>query len=662
MKRFSRRAGARPLPMQEFSQERLRIAAMPFIEQRTGARAGFFTEVRGEHFFLGRDVTADFKVDDGRASRRHCEIFRSGTQWRLRDLGSSNGTLLNGEKVTEAELSDGDEICIGVAVLIYRETPPTGSQRLKPQSAAAGAESAGEPPRLDTLVAERATLIQKGGAGASERSVADLRCLFAVARACSLARTPNDVLGALGATLVERLSADRVFVFLGSGAETVAWSGAEAAFAADAAKVPASHTVVERARSENLAVLMADPSADPQLAAAKSIEVNRIATALAAPISSGGRAVGVLYADRLGRAVPFAPEDLELAGAAALLAAGSLSGAAELARARAEIGRLSGELGLGEMLGESPAMKEVRRLIAQAGPTDAAVLVTGESGTGKELVARAIHAASRRAGEPFEVVNCAALAENLIESELFGHAKGAFTGAASERIGRFELADGGTLFLDEIGELSAGAQAKLLRVLEQGELSRVGESQVRRVNVRVVAATNRDLEAEVKERKFRQDLYYRLNVLRIALPPLAERGPDVGLLLDHFLEKAARRLGRPALVLEPEARERLLGYLWPGNVREMRNLVERLAILSPAGRIGLDDLPAEVGGGGRGGAAPAPVRSGASGGAPGKLEDMVREHILAVMAAVGGNKSKAAETLGIDRSTLYARLKEYGQA
>jgi two-component system response regulator HydG len=311
------------------------------------------------------------------------------------------------------------------------------------------------------------------------------------------------------------------------------------------------------------------------------------------------------------------------------------------------------------MLGDSAPMREVRRLVAQAAPAEAAVLVTGESGTGKELVARAIHAGSPRAQGPFEVVNCAALAESLIESELFGHAKGAFTGAAAERIGRFELADGGTLFLDEIGELSAGAQAKLLRVLEQGEFSRVGESLLRRVDVRVIAATNRDLEAEVRAKRFRQDLYYRLNVLRIALPPLCERGSDVGLLLDHFLAAAARRLGKPRLELEPAARQKLLGYLWPGNVRELRNLVERLAILSAAGKIALGDLPPEVSGAasGSGAAGAAPAAAGAAR----KLDELVREHILAAVAAAGGNKTKAAELLGIDRSTLYARLKEYGQ-
>jgi transcriptional regulator with GAF, ATPase, and Fis domain len=255
------------------------------------------------------------------------------------------------------------------------------------------------------------------------------------------------------------------------------------------------------------------------------------------------------------------------------------------------------------------------------------------------------------------VVNCAALAESLIESELFGHAKGAFTGAASERVGRFELADGGTLFLDEIGELSGGAQAKLLRVLENGEISRVGESRVRKVDVRVIAATNRDLEAEVREKRFRQDLFYRLNVLRVGLPPLRERGADAGLLLDNFLASAARRLGRPGVELDEDARRRLLAYRWPGNVREMKNLVERLAILSPTGEIGSPELPptsVELPAASDG---PAPAVVGA----PKTLDELTRAHILAVLDMVDGNKSKAAEVLGIDRSTLYARLKEYGR-
>ena len=647
---------------------------MPFIEIRTGEKEGWFTEIGEGHFFIGRDVTADLQISDGRASRRHCEIFSEEGGWKVRDLGSSNGTQVGWEKIKEAvDLGDGTEIGIGATVLVFRTTAPTGSQRRKPikdekapadetsagQEAVSAAPAAPPPePSMNTLIAERATLISASGGG-DDRAVADLRCLFSVARASTAARTPEAVLAALGESLFPRLEPDRFYVFLGSGADRLAWSVSEGSFAQDPEKVPVSRTVIERAQDEQVAVLMADPEADPEFAAARSIEVNKIITALAAPLVSGGRTVGVLYADRLGRAKSFSEADLELAAAAGLLAAGALSGAEELSRARERISRLAVELGAEEMLGDSIPMGEVQRLIAKAGPADAAILITGESGTGKELAARAVHKASGRAEMAFEVVNCAALAENLIESELFGHVKGAFTGAAEERVGRFELADGGTLFLDEIGELSSGAQAKLLRVLEQGEISRVGESKVRRVDVRVVAATNRDLEAEVKDKKFRQDLYYRLNVLRIPLPPLRGRGEDSELLLDEFLKRTSSRMGKPVPGIEAAAREKLLAYSWPGNVREMKNLVERLVILSAGDKVAAADLPPEISAGGM---TLTEAAGGGGGGGEGKLEGVVREHILAVLKSVGGNKSKAADALGIDRSTLYARLKEYGES
>ncbi len=643
---------------------------MPFIEIRGGDRNGYFTKIKGKSFVVGRDIVCDLKLDDGRCSRKHCELFQDGKskKWKVRDLGSSNGTLLNGKSVKEDDLKDGFEVGLGASVLIFRLSAPTGSVRRKPpvleipaeepleptimEPEEGGVELRGAPAstaaRLDTLVVNSAALISGKAAAADDRSLADLRCLFDVARSCSAARTPEAVLAALGQRLSARLEADRLYVFLGAGTDQVAWSAADAGFAENPAKVPVSSTVIDRALDDNVAVLMTEPGEDEEFAAAKSIEVNKIVTALAAPLAAGGHPVGVLYADRLGRGESFSNQDLELAAAAGLLAASSLAGAKELARARAALGE-------GDMLGESKAIGDVRELIARAAPTDAAVLVTGDSGTGKELVARGIHVASNRADKPFEVVNCAALAENLIESELFGHAKGAFTGAAAERVGRFELADGGTLFLDEIGELSAGAQAKLLRVLEQGELSRVGESKVRKVDVRVIAATNRDLESEVSEKTFRQDLYYRLNVLRIPLPSLCERAGDVELLLGSFLQSAAARMGKPVPRLGEEARQKLMAYSWPGNVREVKNLAERLVILSAGGEIGMDELPGEI----AGARVAAATAAGSPVGGTVSLNDLMKEHILAVLASADNNKSKAAEILGIDRSTLYARLKEY---
>ncbi len=629
---------------------------MPYVEICTGERQGHFLEVAGNSFFIGRDLVCDLRIDDDRTSRKHCEIFLHESSWRLKDLGSSNGTTLNGQKIDDVQLQDGAEIGVGSALLIFRISIPAGKGRPTPRgdTPQPGSEAA---PGLKTLIAGRSRLISgEALEGVADGSGADLRCLLDIARTSSSAHTPEAVLEALGKCLVGRLSADRLFIFLGQGLEKLAWSASEGTFADDPASLPVSSTVTDRVFADNLAVLMSNPKSDPQFAAARSIEVNRIVTALAAPISSGSGLIGVIYADRIGHGQSFSSSDLELVAAAGLMVAGPLSGAEELVRVKTALGD-------GEMLGASEAMLAVRELISRAASVDAAVLITGESGTGKELVARGLHAASERREAAFEVVNCAALAENLIESEIFGHVKGAFTGASAERIGRFELADKGTLFLDEIGELSNGAQAKLLRVLEYGELSRVGESKVRKVDVRVIAATNRDLDADVAEKRFRQDLFYRLNVLRISLPLLRQRGSDIEMLLDHFLAGAAARMGRKEPIVEAAARDLLLAYSWPGNVREMRNLAERLVILSGSGTVSPTDLPPEV----RGTASSSVAQGGSevleslqSSGQQASLNQVIREHILQVLDSVGNNKKKGAEVLGIDRSTLYARLKEYG--
>jgi two-component system response regulator AtoC len=283
------------------------------------------------------------------------------------------------------------------------------------------------------------------------------------------------------------------------------------------------------------------------------------------------------------------------------------------------------------------------------------VLLTGESGTGKEVLARAIHAQSPRRAEAFVAVNCAAIPENLLESELFGHARGAFTGADRARRGLFVEADGGTLFLDEIGELTPPLQAKLLRVLQEEEVRPLGESKPRRVNVRVLAATARDLEQEVQAGRFREDLFYRLNVLRVRVPPLRERRQDIPLLLDHFLASFATSLGKPVRELTDDALEKLVAYAWPGNVRELENVIERAMILVRGDSIGVRDLPANV---------TAPAQAPETGGAPEFLlrsarRDAETEAIRRALAATGGNRTHAARLLGISHRALLYKLKEY---
>ena len=301
-----------------------------------------------------------------------------------------------------------------------------------------------------------------------------------------------------------------------------------------------------------------------------------------------------------------------------------------------------------EIVGNSPAMQEVFRLITRVAPTDKAVLILGESGTGKELVARAIQERSARVDQAFVTVNCAALPETLIESELFGHEKGSFTGATARKDGLFEVADGGTLFIDEIGELPPALQPKLLRVLEDGSLRRIGSHQERRVDVRVIAATNRDLKKEVEAGRFREDLYYRVNVMSIPLPPLRERREDLPLLIDHVLGSD--------WTLTPEARAALLRYDWPGNIRQLINALERATILAENHTITLHDLPREVAPD-SGPSAP-PLTNNSPGGTD--LAALERAHIAAVLQQERGNKARAARALGIHRRKLYRLIERYG--
>jgi DNA-binding NtrC family response regulator len=299
-------------------------------------------------------------------------------------------------------------------------------------------------------------------------------------------------------------------------------------------------------------------------------------------------------------------------------------------------------------ISRSRQMKDILALIHKIAPTDSSVFIQGESGTGKELVANAIWHFSRRNTSPFIALNCATLSENLIESELFGHEKGAFTSAYETKHGIVEVADKGTLFLDEIGEMPLGLQAKLLRFLDTGEFRRVGGNKILTVDVRVLAATNRDLRAPIKEGRFREDLYYRLNVINVTIPPLRDRREDIAELADYFLEKYSRKLSKGIGGFRPEVQESMMGYAWPGNVRELENVIERAVILCDSDNIGPDDLsiPAV--------AAPGEDGVGAS------LEERERDYIVRVLREFNGNQSKASQVLGIDRKTLYLKLRRYG--
>lgn len=311
-----------------------------------------------------------------------------------------------------------------------------------------------------------------------------------------------------------------------------------------------------------------------------------------------------------------------------------------------------------EILGRSPAITSMLSMIRTVAPTEATVLITGESGTGKELVARALHAQSLRKDEPLVTVNCAALAETLLESELFGHEKGAFTGADKRREGRFKQADRGTLFLDEIGEMPIGVQAKLLRALQQGEIQRVGSDKSEHVDVRVIAATNRDLRKEVEERRFREDLYFRLNVISLEVPPLRQRKEDIPLLAAHFLSHYAERNHKNVKGFSAQCMDMLLHYDWPGNVRELQNAVERAVILCTGEYVTGPELPVNIA---KLAAEAMPKSTEVSSSLAGlPLEEVERRAIEETLRETGDNKSAAARKLGITRATLHKKLRKYG--
>jgi DNA-binding NtrC family response regulator len=325
----------------------------------------------------------------------------------------------------------------------------------------------------------------------------------------------------------------------------------------------------------------------------------------------------------------------------------------EIERLREEVGRPAGVEGI---VGASRSMEEMLQKIRLVAPTRMNVLITGESGTGKELVARAIHRLSPRRDHPFLPLNCAAIPETLLESELFGYEKGAFTGATASRPGKLEGAEGGTLFLDEVGDVSLGIQSKLLRAIEQKEVLRVGGSQVLRVDVRIIAATNQDLKGRVEEKAFREDLFYRLNVFNIVVPPLRDRREDIPRLCDHFLAGIGQENGIPPKMLSPAALKAMLAYRWPGNVRQLRNALETATLVSQGQSIESGDLPPEVNQGVIPPSSTEPIPLPASR----TLTEIERDAIRDALAKTGGNKTQAAKLLGIGLRTLHRKVKEYG--
>jgi len=636
---------------------------------REGPGRGTAYELVEDATKIGRDPENGVQIPSETISRAHAVVVRTADgeneSWTIKDLGSRNGVIVNGQRLESAVLASGDEIRLGDAVLTFIERE---FDTVEITDAGGAADQLAV--RSETVALRPAALRQTPASGPDAQS--RLLALLELARVAGSARSYPELFGAIVSAIERDLQPHRAVPILFDEQKGLLrpWVSQRGEFDKHLAQMPISSTIVNYVREHRLAILSEATHQDKRLRDAQSISTHQITSAMCAPIQIGDRLLGAIYVDRFGDAERFTPADLELLVAFALQSAVAI----ENVRMREEIGRERylrerEARGAYDIVGECEAMQSVFRFIAKAAPTDAGVLIEGESGTGKELVARAIHLNSGRRHQPFEAVNCAAMAPTLLESELFGHVRGAFTGADRDRPGRFELADGGTLFLDEIGELPDGSQSKLLRVIESGELRRVGDVKDRKVNARVIAATNKKLADEVATARFREDLYFRLNVLKISLPPLRARPGDVPVLAGRFLKQFAEKCGRPALRFDAKVWPLFEGYPWPGNVRELRNAIERMVVMAESDTLRLEDIPLDIRGGlvrhirGEGGELPARSESGAplaASGDPATLRDLERAHIERVLSHTAGNKKEAARILGIDRSTLYAKLKVYG--
>jgi Nif-specific regulatory protein len=664
------------------------VSQLAYLVIREGPKwSDVFRLVPGQAITIGRAPTNQIVLKDERCSRTHVEVFMSAGQWMLRDLDSRNGTLVGDQLVKgDKALQPGDVIRIGRSqlVFVYRLAEAFSDSSTVIRRRAGDDEEMTDPGSDEdssVLVACEPTTIthrrgqtkflvpgEEDSSGISKmgRAAAKLcRMAFELAKAPDVGAMANLALDGLS----EGTQTDAAALLLlprefqgepsGDDLEVI-----ESRSTSERRYHRVSNRLGSMVLREREAVLARNVMGDSTLGSRDSKGEIHTTSVICAPVRRGRKVFGLIHlystdADR----VPD-PDDLEFTLAVADTVAVALTNltrrqelADNLTQVRTENVQLRERLGVqNEIIGKSSVIKEVTDEIARAAASNATVLVRGESGVGKELVARAVHYSSPRHENVFVCLNCAALSEELLASELFGHERGAFTGATDRKIGKFEAAHKGTLMLDEIGEMSPGIQAKFLRVLEGHPFERVGGSQPITVDVRVISATNRDLEKDIAEGRFRRDLYFRLRVLEIVVPALRKRPEDIAELAEYFLRKFNQETGRKIRGFTPEATQQLASYLWPGNVRELKNVIERGVVLCRGREIDQDDLLltklSTAGDTGK------PLPSGL-GFSPSSLADMERLHILSTLQHTGWNKSRAAGILGIERSTLDRKIHRY---
>jgi transcriptional regulator with GAF, ATPase, and Fis domain len=603
---------------------------------------------------LGRALGNDVALKAEGVAEHHAQVVFDGRDFVLEEIDRVADIQINGKKKRRARLVHGDRIHLGAAEIgfsMFAELP--SKPRPSDDDPTPRASSSSTSLTIDAPVR-----------GAAE--IAGVRKLFAFSERLIQRVKVEELLEAMLDDVIELTNAQKGFLMLLDGAEEMAGpsasgsSGGERRLVVRASRNvhkeslsgtsgAVSDSIVRQVVDSGRPVIVSDALADTQFGKSESVIAMKLSSVMCAPLLSQGAVIGALYVGNDKVKHLFERAQLELLSIFASQASLILQNAMLLNALRADKAKLEAELKdkrFGEIIGTCPSMLEVFRKLQKVAATDISVLITGETGTGKELIARELHRRSPRADGPFITINCGAIPENLIESELFGHVKGAFTGAVASRAGKFQLADKGTLFLDEIGELPLNLQVKLLRALQERVVIRVGDSRPEKVDIRVVAATNRNLEEETRAGHFREDLYYRLNVVNLWLPPLRQRGDDVGILAKALLTKYADELGSSVKGFSPPALAAIRKYAWPGNIRQLENRIKKALVLCDQNLLSPEDLDL-----GPGAESPTLPLEKAK-------EEFQRKYVLEVLERNNGNRTQTARDLGVDPRTIFRYLEK----
>jgi transcriptional regulator with GAF, ATPase, and Fis domain len=621
----------------------------PRLVAINGLLKGTTFTLTADEVSIGRESANFVALNHRSVSRRHCLIRKLGDEFTIRDLDSYNGTFVNGIPIKEQTLAHADQIRLGGFALLFLlgegEDPDMrslvqlddsrmvtqSSKQMRPEALLHQTEQVWLQPQQD------------------QRPARDLGALLKICSRINLLRHTQDIDREILDAIFEVVPADRGAILLTLGQKD--FSSLYGRDRGDQNKtVHISRTVVDRVLTEGVAILNNDIQGSESLRVADSLLAAQITSLMCMPLMVLEKIVGVIYLDTSDPIVQFDEGHLQLLASIAGVAAVHLENAHQMEWLERENDRLRSSLAIEHnMIGESAPMRDVYHFIERVAPATTAVLVCGESGTGKELAAHALHTNSPRAAKPFVVINCAALAETLLESELFGHEKGAFTGAIARKQGKLQVAQGGSVFLDEIGELAAPLQAKLLRFLQDHKIEPLGSTRSIELDVRVIAATNRNLDEAIARGTFRADLYHRLNVVTVTMPPLRDRPDDIPLLASYFTAKYAKECKRNVTGISPEARALLQTYQWPGNVRELENAIERAVVLGSGEVIDTEDLPERI--------LEATVTGQPGAGYYEAVQQAKREVILNALRQAKGNYTEAANALGIHPNNLHRLIR-----